>query len=536
MKKDRKQSFMQGIITLMFSQVLIKILGLAYKLYLTNKEGYGDVGNAISSSGFQIYALLLTISSAGVPNAISKLISERLSIGDERGASKIFKVAFATFSLIGFAGSTFLFFNAHYLANYILEIPEAELTLMCLAPSIFFVSLISVYRGYFNGYQNMRPMAKSQTVEQLAKMSLSILLVEIICYLFGNSKDTTGLMSAVSNLATTIATFISFVYLSSLYIKERKDNNYNKVKVRGITNRQILKNIIIIAMPMTISAILGGLNRNIDSITVVRDLKNFLTEEQAQVQYGILSGKVETLVTFPFSFNIAFATALVPAISAAKASKNIENAKKRISLSLLITILIGLPCSIGMFIYAEPILKLLFPNASSGAFIFKISAMSIIFVTIGQTITGALHGIGKTYVPIFSLLVGVILKLIINLTFVKINPDTFILGGVAGASFGTLICHIVSMLINTYILRKHIKFEFSLSKFIIKPIIAVTFMGIISLCAYKWLLCIFVEKLAIILTIIIAVFVYIIFILILKIFNKEELKMIPFLKRIKFSK
>ena len=172
-----------------------------------------------------------------------------------------------------------------------------------------------------------------------------------------------------------------------------------------MTNRQILKNIIIIAMPMTISAVLGALNKNIDSMTVVRSLKTFLSEEEAQIQYGILSGKVETLVTFPFSFNIAFATALVPAIASAKASKNMESARKRISFSLLVTILIGLPCSVGMIIYAEPILKLLFPNASSGAFIFQISAMSIIFVTIEQTVTGALQGLGKTYVPLLSLLV-----------------------------------------------------------------------------------------------------------------------------------
>ena len=123
------------------------------------------------------------------------------------------------------------------------------------------------------------------------------------------------------------------------------------------------------------------------------------------MQYGILSGKVETLVTFPFSLNIAFATALIPAIASAKKKKNMESAKKRISFSILVTILIGLPCSVGMIIYAEPILKLLFPNASSGAFIFQISAMSIIFVTIEQNVTGALQGLGKTYVPILSLLV-----------------------------------------------------------------------------------------------------------------------------------
>ena len=127
----------------MFSQVIIKILGLVYKLYLTNKEGFGDEGNAIYSSGFQIYALLLTLSSIGVPNAISKLVSERLAIGDNKGAHRIFKVAFVTFALIGTCGTCILFFGANYIANTFLRIPEAELTLVALSPSIFFVSITS---------------------------------------------------------------------------------------------------------------------------------------------------------------------------------------------------------------------------------------------------------------------------------------------------------------------------------------------------------------------------------------------------------
>ena len=225
---------------------------------------------------------------------------------------------------------------------------------------------------------------------------------------------------------------------------------------------------------------------------------------------------------------MAFATALVPALASAKASGNMETAKKRLSFSLLITILISLPCSIGMIIYAEPILKLLFPNASSGTFIFQLSAMSIVFVTIEQNIVGALQGIGKTFVPIISIFVGAIIKLVVNLTLVNINPDRFILGGVAGAAFGTLLCHIVSMIINTYILRKYIKFDFKISKCIIKPIIAVTLMAVISLIIYKWLLCIIVEKMAIILAIITAIFVYLICILVLKVFNENEIFMLPF--------
>jgi len=153
--KNKKESFMQGVLAIMFSQVLIKILGLAYKVYLTNKEGFGDAGNAIYNAGFQIYALLLTISSIGVPGAISKLVSEKTAVGDYKGAHRIFKIALLTFSVIGFIGTLILFLGAGYISNYVLEIPEAEYTLIALSPSIFFVAISAVIRGYFNGMQNL---------------------------------------------------------------------------------------------------------------------------------------------------------------------------------------------------------------------------------------------------------------------------------------------------------------------------------------------------------------------------------------------
>ena len=157
---------MQGVITLIFSQVLIKVLGLVYTLYLTNREGFGDKGNGIVAAGYQIYAMLLTISSIGVPNAISKLVSERVAIGDHKGAHRVFKIAFATFALIGLVGSLLLFLGANMIANYWLQIPEAEMTLVALSPAIFFVAISSVMRGYFNGRQNIKATARSQTIEQ----------------------------------------------------------------------------------------------------------------------------------------------------------------------------------------------------------------------------------------------------------------------------------------------------------------------------------------------------------------------------------
>lgn len=533
MTREKKQSFMQGIMTLMFSQVLIKISGLVYKLYLTNKNGFGDAGNAIYNSGFQIYALLLTLASIGVPNAVAKLISEKLSIGDNRGAQKVFKVSFAVFSLVGFVGSVILFFASEFLANEWLQIPEAKLTLMILAPSIFFVSLISVFRGYFNGYENMRPMAQSQIIEQLTKTICTVIIVEYICLSMGY-QGTTGIMAAGANLATTIATFISCVYLFFLYSENNKNNKLHVADCYYKSERviKILKKIIIIAMPLTISAILGSLNKNIDSFTVVRALKTFMTEEQAKIQYGMLSGKIDTLVTFPLSFNMAFATALVPAISAAKARGDKERIEKRISFSLLVTILIGLPCTIGMMTFAKPILEVLFPNASSGEYIYRISSASIIFITIEQTVNGALQGLGKASVPVMALSSGIFVKLLLNLTLVKINPNIFMFGGVAGAALATVICHVISMTISFTILKRTVKIKFNILKFIIKPIIASILMGILGLYIYNQLRSIIMQIIAIILSIIVAVAIYVIALFVLKIFDKEELYMLPFYSKL----
>ena len=402
-KAPKKETFMQGVITLIFSQVLIKLLGLVYTLYLTNRQGFGDKGNGIVAAGYQIYAMLLTISSIGVPNAISKLVSERVAIGDHKGAHRIFKIAFATFSVIGLVGSLLLFLGARVISVYWLQIPDAEMTLVALSPAIFFVAIASVMRGYFNGRQNIKTTARSQTIEQIFKTALTIILVEVVAII---SNTSTQWMAGGATLATTLATMAGFGYLYLYYETRKKEI---AVEIKSTVNykyervRTIVKKILLVSIPIALTAIMSSLNKNIDSFTVVRSLKNFMPEDMAVSQYGILGGKVDTLTSLPLSINVAFSTALVPAISAAKAKKDKETITKRTSFSLLISMLIGLPCTVGMCIFAGPILNLLFPNASDGTVILQISALTILFTILDQTINGALQGYGKLKIPAISL-------------------------------------------------------------------------------------------------------------------------------------
>ena len=513
----KKESFMQGVFAIMISQVLIKLLGLVYKIYLTNKEGFGDKGNAIYSSGFQIYALFLTISSVGVPNAISKLVSERLAIGDVKGAHRIFKVAFIIFSFVGGVGGLLLFFNANYISNIILQIPEAEYTLVALSPSIFFVAISSVIRGYFNGKKNLKATANSQTLEQAFKALLTIVIVSIVARI---SSSNTVLMAAGANLATTFSSFFSFFYLYLYYANRKneitldmkKEINYKKIRIKEIACK-----ILSVSVPISVSSLMAVITKNVDAITVVSGLKSFMPEEIAKMQYGILSGKIDTLITLPLAFNIAFATALVPEISSANAVGNTKRVKEKIEISILTTILIGLPCTVGMFLYAKPILNLLFPNANNGELLLQISSLAIIFTLLTQTINGIFHGLGKAIVPAISLGFGVIIKLIFNLVLIPIP-----MFGVAGAAIGTVICNIVVFFIEILILKNTIKLELNFEKFCFKPMIVTIIMAIISLSIYILLTDIIQERILIIITIGFGIIIYLIFLIFFKILSKEE--------------
>ena len=528
-KTFKKESFMQGVLAIMFSQVLIKVLGLAYKLYLTNREGFGDEGNAIYSAGFQIYALLLTLSSIGVPTAISKMVSEKTALGDYRGAHRIFKIAFATFAFIGFIGTLILFLGAGYISTNVLQIPEAEYTLIALSPSIFFVAIASVIRGYFNGMQNLSITAKSQTFEQVFKTLFTILVVEMIAIASGVN---TTLMAAGANLATTLAVLLSFLYLFKYYNRNKKEiwKQSNKSSIKTTQNesaKRVVKNILAVSIPISLSSIISAINKNIDAITVVRGLKTFLSESVAKVQYGILSGKVDTLIGLPLSFNIAFATALVPAVSSSIAKGDKETITKRVSFSLLVTMLIGLPCTIGLCVFADPILHLLFPNAPEGKLILQIAAFTIIFTVLAQTINGALQGLGKIFVPAIALGAGVIVKFVLNLILIPI-PSI----GVNGAAFSSVVCHIISFTIGFTVLRRSIKLDLGFVKFVLKPILTTFIMSVCSYVIYMYLSTVINVQLATIISLISAVIIYLIAMVALKVFTKDDINMLPYGKKI----
>ncbi len=526
MSKNVRETFKQSVFVLLISQVLVKVLGMVYRLYLTNRNGYGDEGNAISSAAFQIYSLILSITAIGVPGAISRLVAERDSRGDHKGAYKIFKISLLVFSIIGIIGSYLLIIMAKRISNSYLNIPEAELSIIALAPSIFLVSVISVFKGYFGGIERLKETAKAQTLDQITKTFCTVMFIETSVIMTQNPNA--KIMAACTNLSTTIANIIELLCLYKSFLNIRKDITYqsrNSINTREIRTLNVVKEILSVAIPISLSALIGTIAKNIDSTTIVNELKDIIGYEQAKREYGILSGKVDTLISFPLSFSGAITIALLPAIAASKS--NLKKKEGVINKSILFGTIITMPATLMFIAFGNEILALLFPNASTGGAILQVSSLSIIFIAIEQTLDNVLYGIGKSHIPIIAVVIGVTIKFILNKILVP-RVDLFI-GGTVGAAFATVVYDLATLIISYIAIKKYTDIKFSISS-ITKPLLASIVMIGVSKIVYNIIKTSIYTKLSLIISLGIGAIVYIVMLFLSKALKLQDINFIKLKK------
>ncbi len=528
MAEKKKPSFMGNVLTIIFSQVLVKLLGLAYRVVITNVNGFGDIGNSLYNFGFQIYTLLLALSSVGIPNAISKLVSERCALDDFRGAMRIFKISLALFSIIGGVFSALLFFGADYYCVHILSAPGAAGTIRVLAPSILFVSVSSVIRGFFMGQHNAKATGTSQVLEQFLKSTLTIVFVLMVA---GSEPE---YMAAAATLATTVSTVLSLMYLFGFTAAHRKElaEKYASAPAPKENKRalSVAKTVLWVSIPISLGSVVTSLNRVLDTITVNRGLKAAfaatisdpaLLEKKALTLSGILS-KTDVLINLPLAINIAFATVLVPTVARAYALKDYDAAAKRVGFSLLTSIVIALPCAAGYAVLSGGILKLLYPAYADGALLFALMTPTVFFSAMSQTIYGGLQGMGKIFVPAFSVLCGGVAKLAINLTLIP-NPAI----NIYGAPLGSIACQGIAFFVSFYVLRKNLPFKIEYGRYYIRPAIAAALMAAVVWAVYHFAAPALGNAIATLGSIVLGAAVYLAAIFLLKVFTAEELKMLP---------
>ena len=526
-EKKKKTTFAKNVLMLMFSQVLIKLLGLIYRLAITNVKGFGDVGNGYYSAGYQVYAVLLIISSQGIPGAVSKLVSNKVAKGKYNEAHRVFKVSMMVFGIIGFIASLLLLLSANFVSSKILNVPDVSYVLKVLSPAIFFVCVSAVIRGYFAGLGTMKASSISQALEQFFNCVLTITFVYA---LVGKEPY---IMAAGGNLSTTLAILISFSYLIVFYkknIKEWREESDDVVITTKEENKKMVKMIIATAIPLTVGSVISVVTSFIDTVTVSNCIQiaysgilksKILLEKEAMRLTGILS-KVDTLVNLPLAVNLSFYSALIPEITAAISKKDFKSASKKISFSISSSLLILIPCAIGFIVLADPILKMLYPNASDGAHILQIAAVTMVFVGINHTIQGSLFGLGKMYTPALALLIGCVIKIGLNLVLIT-NPNI----NIYGAVISSFICQFVVFMIVYITMKRNIKVKFEPVKHIIKPLLAGLIMGAVIFFINYLFNGVIRNSILTIINIMIGAVVYLISVFALKILSKDEILMLP---------
>ncbi|MGE5328750.1 MAG: putative polysaccharide biosynthesis protein [Deltaproteobacteria bacterium] len=520
----KKQTFIGGVLIMLISQIIIKILGFLYRVIITNINGFGDAGNSLYSTGYKVYLVLLAISTTGIPAALAKLVSEKAAIGDFKGAHRMFKVGFYLFSGIGLAGTLLLLLTAKSVAVLIGN-PEADLVMYVLAPSVLFVAVAAVFRGYFQGLYDMKAQGSSQVIDQLAKAVFTILFV----YMFMVMGQNTRIMAAGATLGTTIGTIASAIYLWVYYNRRKKDlwegiRNQEIIRKKD-SSKDIVKRLIKLAIPISMGSIILTIAGIVDLATVINRLQQSgVDAKTAKALYGILTGKGDVLVNFPLALNIAFATALVPAVASSMALKDTKTAANRIAFSLKATILIGLPSSIGLFVLADPIVLTLFPNAPQGGYLVALSALSVIFIALSQTLSGALQGLGRVIVPASALMIGALVKLCLN--YILIPMPQF---GIKGAAISSIVCYFIAASISIIALLRKIKIKLGFADYILKPVIASVGMGLAAFYTFKGIsLYVHSAALSTIASIGVAAVVYILLLIAVKALDKEDYKMLPY--------
>lgn len=473
----RKQSFLKGALILSMAGIIVKVLGAVYRIPLANiitSEGMGYYGVA-----YTIYFFLVSISIGGLPTAISKLVSERIAIGDRREAHRIFKVSFTALFTIGIVASTLLFAGSKFFVN-ILGNPKAYYAMIAVAPALFFVPLMSAFRGYFQGMQNMIPTALSQIVEQLGRVIIGFVLA-VMFLPRGLEYAAAGAAFGATSGAIAGAFVIYFIYL----INRRKimEGVNNSPTIMHEPATRILYRLFAIAIPIILGSSIISIMNMIDLGIVMRRLQHAgFSLEDASSLYGQLTQMAATLVNFPQVIMAALAASLVPAISESMALKNIDGIRRKSVAGIKAAIIIGLPAAVGLSVLAEPIMRMLYPREPEAWQILRVLSFAVIFISIVQTVTGILQGIGKPMVPVKNMMVGALFKLSISYVLTGIRWIN-----VKGAAFGSVIGFMVVAMLNYRYLKKEIGIKLGILNFLVKPLIAVTGMAAGVNFIYKWM-------------------------------------------------
>lgn len=516
-----KKSFMQGAVILGAAGIVIKIMGAFFRIPLGNLIGAEGMG--YYQTAYPIYVLFLTLAVSGTPIAISKMVSERVAVGNYYEAHKVFRVSFILLFAIGLISSSICFFGAEILVSAMGN-SGAKYAMMAIAPALLFLPMAAAYRGYFQGMQDMKPTAKSQIVEQFFRVAVGLTLATLLI-VYGREFAAAG-----ASFGATAGAIACIITIAIIYNKKKgiyAENIENTKNRETESTKTILAKLLAIAVPVTIGAAIMPIMNTIDVTIVMRRLQSTgWSLEEANAMYGQLTGMAAPLINLPQVLTMAVAMSLVPAISAAFRQNDMKFLRLNAQLGMRTSIIIGLPCTFGLMILSEPIMLLLYPmqkeSAIAAAPCLFIMAAGVLLLSTFQTMTGVLQGIGKQTIPVRNLFIGAVAKVVISYVLIGIPGIN-----VKGAAIGTVAAYLIATVLNYISIRKHIGLRLDMKLTFIKPISAGLVMAAVTFFGFKLLYPLMGNNLATLITVVIAGIIYVAMLFATKSITTEEVLTLP---------
>ena len=435
-KEQGKKEFIKGAVWIAFGGFTAKLIGALYRIPLTNLIGGRGLG--LYQMIYPVYCLLLTVSATGIPSSIAKLTAER--IGKDRGDHAVFKSAMKLFLLIGLAGTVLMALIAPFLARA-QGIKEVTAGYFTLAPSVFLVSAISVFRGWFQGRNKMYPTALSEIVEQLVKVGVGLLFA----YLYrGNVEKAVVFLL----LSVSVSEAIALLLMLFFYRREKKEKSGRKV---------LSKTILKLSIPVTLSAMVLPLSSLLDSVLVPRLLGVY--ESDAVTLFGLFSGGAVTVINLPVSVCYGIAAASVPSVAGAKR----EEVKRKIFFALGITLFVGALSAIGLYFFAEQASSVIFRSLKGEELailskLIKAFSISALTLSCAQTLSACLTAQGKPQYAALSMTVSVTVKTALYV-FLLQKPQISVFGLAYASNACYLVAFLLNLLYNLRVSKKRMKKE-----------------------------------------------------------------------------
>lgn len=518
-RKAEENKFISGVLVLTLSAIIVKIIGLVYKIPMLRL--LGSEGMGYFNSAYEIYALFCTVATTGLPVAMSVMIS---SLNDERGDERVFRISMRLFFCLGAVGCAIMIAFARPFAAF-LGNAQAAYCIAAISPTVFFICLASAYRGYFQGKGKMLPTALSQIIEALCKLILGLLLALVAL----NSGFSTEIVAAFAVMGLTLGVATSLLYLS---VAKRMTRTNGLPFAPQSGEKGIAKRLLKIAIPVTLSSAVVSVTRVLDMSMILRRLQDAgYSGEDAFAAYGNYTTLAIPLFSLAPTLVSSVALPLVPSLSGAVAQNDTSEQMRIAERALKLTALISAPASLGLALFSRPVLELIFSGedaaiaaATPSLAILGIAVIASCIITVENAM---LQAYGMAHVPLISMGIGTLVK--ITVAWMLLGNERF---GLVGAPIGTLICDAVICSINFYFIGKRLPSLKIISRVLLRPFLAAAISVVLSRVTYNAICLRFGESRVITLvSIALSAVLYLLLVLLLGAIDKEDLASLPIIGR-----